>query len=355
MSDEVRERVDDTSEAQPGERAGDGPTASGTRLSLRSVQLARWRDLALIPPIILVAVVGTFVSPSFFTRTNIEDVLVSMAWIGLLVLAEGLVLLAGKMDLSLESTVGLAPGVAAWLTLSGGIHHGIDAVSPGWAVPIALGVGLLVGLVNAALIVGLGLNAFIVTLGMLITLRGLLTGISGGQTFFGMSGSMTYLGTGSLLGIPVAIWVCVLAYVIAVLALRYLRAGRSLYAIGGNTDAARAAGIRTDRTLWGVFVLASVLAALGGIMLSGHLASVASNQGDGAIFTVFAAAVIGGVSLNGGRGSLVGAFTGILLLYLVQNVLTFAGVSGEWFDFLNGAVILAVLIITRVVTGRSKD
>jgi simple sugar transport system permease protein len=104
-----------------------------------------------------------------------------------------------------------------------------------------------------------------------------------------------------------------------------------------------------------VFVLASLIASVGGLMLSGHLASVASSQGNGSIFTVFAAAVIGGVSLNGGRGSLVGAFTGILLLYLVQNVLTFAGISGSWFDFLNGGVILVVLIVTRVLAGRSKD
>ncbi|WP_426565941.1 ABC transporter permease [Angustibacter sp. McL0619] len=328
--------------------------APSTRVS-RRLALARLRDLALLPPIVLIVIVGAFVSPSFLTRTNLTDVLVSMSWIGLLVLAEALVLISGKMDLSLESTVGLAPGVAAWLTLPKGINHGLDLVPPQWAVPIALVVGLAVGAVNALLIVGLGLNAFIVTLGMLITLRGLLTGISSGQTFFGMSGSMTYLGTANWFGIPSAIWVCVLAYAVGVLALRYLRAGRSLFAIGGNAEAARAAGIRTDRTVALVFVLASLIAALSGIMLSGHLASVASSQGSGAIFTVFAAAVIGGVSLNGGRGSLVGAFTGILLLYLVQNVLTFAGVSGEWFDFLNGAIILAVLIVQRVVTGRAQD
>lgn len=353
MINEVTDQKADSS--VPPSPAPASSRAQVPSLRLTGVSLARFRDLALVPPIVLVIIVGAFVSPSFLTRGNLTDVLVSMSWIGLLVLAEGLVLLAGKMDLSLESTVGLAPGVAAWLTLPGGINHGLHLVPPGWAIPIALVVGVVIGAINAGLIVGLGLNAFIVTLGMLITLRGLLTGISGGQTFFGMSGSMMYLGTATWLGIPAAVWVCVVAYVLGVLGLRYLRSGRSLYAIGGNVDAARAAGIQTDKTLWWVFILASGIAGLAGILLSGHLASVASSQGNGAIFTVFAAAVIGGVSLNGGRGSLVGAFTGILLLYLVQNVLTFAGVSGEWFDFLNGAVILAVLIITRVVTGRSRD
>lgn len=328
------------------------PGANAFRLRVR---LARLRDLALVPPIIVIFIVGTFVSPSFLTRSNLTDVLVSMAWIGLVVLAEGLVLLTGKMDLSLESTVGLAPGVAAWLTLPTGINHGVHLVPGGFAVPIALAVGALIGIVNGALVVGLGLNAFIVTLGMLITLRGLLTGISHGNTFFGLSPSMMYLGNANWFGLPVAVWICLVGYLVAILALRYLRAGRALYAIGGNTDAARAGGIRTNRTVWLVLILASTIAALAGVMLSGHLASVTANQGSGAIFTVFAAAVIGGVSLNGGRGSLFGAFTGILMLYLVQNVLTFAGISGEWFDFLNGSVILVVLVATRIATGRQRE
>jgi simple sugar transport system permease protein len=329
-----------------------GGTESG--FSLR-IAAARLRDLALIPPIIIIVIIGAFTSPAFLTRNNLQDVLVSMSWVALLVLAEGIILLTGKMDLSLESTVGLAPGVAAWLTLPKGINHGVDLVPPAWAVPIALVVGVLVGVVNGVLVVWLGLNAFIVTLGMLITLRGLLTGISSGQTFFGMDSSMTYLGTANWLGIPAAIWVFVIAYAVAIFALRYLRAGRALYAVGGNAEAARAAGIRSDRTIFGALVLGSTLAALAGIMLSGHLASVASGQGNGAIFTVFAAAVIGGVSLNGGKGSVFGALTGILLLYLVQNVLTFAGVSGEWFDFLDGAVILVVLVITRLLSGKATD
>jgi simple sugar transport system permease protein len=329
-----------------------GGTESGFSLRLAA---ARLRDLALIPPIVVIIIIGAVVSPAFLTRSNLQDVLVSMSWVALLVLAEGIVLLTGKMDLSLESTVGLAPGVAAWLTLPKGINHGVDLVPSGWAVPIALAVGVLVGVVNGVLVVWLGLNAFIVTLGMLITLRGLLTGISSGQTFFGMGSSMMYLGTANWFGIPAPIWVFVIAYAVAIFALRYLRAGRSLYAIGGNPEAARAAGIRTDRTIFGALVLGSALAALAGIMLSGHLASVASSQGSGAIFTVFAAAVIGGISLNGGKGSVFGALTGILLLFLVQNVLTFAGVSGEWFDFLDGAVILAVLVITRLVSGKAAD
>ncbi len=168
---------------------------------------------------------------------------------------------------------------------------------------------------NGLLIVRFKLNGFIVTLGMLIVIRGLLTGISGGRTFFGLPQSMLYLSNTVWFGLPASVWVCFAVFAVAIVVLGFTRPGRALYAIGGNVDAARAAGIRTDRVLWLTLIIASALAALAGLLLSGRLASVAAAQGSGGIFTVFAAAVIGGVSLNGGKGSIFGAFTGVLLLY----------------------------------------
>ena len=321
----------------------------------RRVMLARLRDLALVPAVIAIAVVGYLVNPVFLNSDNVINILQTMSEIGLLVLAQTLVLVAGKMDLSLESTFGLAPGVAAWLIVPTGVTHGLGLL-PGWIGPlVTLLVGALVGIANGALIVRFGLNGFVVTLGMLIVLRGLLTGISGGQTFFGLPESMLYIGTTLWLGIPVSIYLCLLLFAVGVLMLGYTRLGRALYAIGGNVDAARAAGIRTDRVLWGTLIVASTLAALGGLMLSGRLASVAAAQGNGAIFTVFAAAVIGGVSLNGGRGTVFGAFTGILLLYMIQNVLTLAGVPAQWIAALNGAIILVALIVSRITGGKAQE
>lgn len=319
------------------------------------VKLARLRDLVLVPAIIVIAIVGQLINPVFLNRDNLINVLQTMSEIALLVLAQTIVLVAGKMDLSLESTFGLAPGIAAWLTVAVGAGHGLGLLSNGWAVPITLAVGALVGVANSVLIVRFGLNGFIVTLGMLIVLRGLLTGISGGQTFFGLPSSMMYLGTEVWLGLPVSVWLCLVLFVGGILVLGYTRFGRALYAIGGNIDAARAAGIRTSRVLWIALISASVLAALGGLLLSGRLASVASAQGDGAIFTVFAAAVIGGVSLNGGKGTVFGAFTGILLLYLIQNVLTLASVPAQWIGALNGAIILIALVLSRITGGRAQD
>jgi simple sugar transport system permease protein len=333
----------------------DTADSGSARTNRRTLVLARLRDVALVPAIVAIAVVGYIVNPVFLSSGNLVNILQTMSEIGLLVLAETLVLVAGRMDLSLESTFGLAPGVAAWLIVPTGVTHGLGLL-PAWTgVPVTLAVGVLVGAVNGLLIIRFRLHGFVVTLGMLIVLRGLLTGISGGQTFFGLPDSMLYVGTTLWLGVPVSVYLCFLTFIVGILVLGYTRTGRSLYAIGGNVDAARAAGIRTDRVLWGVLIAAGALAALGGLMLSGRLASVAAAQGNGYIFTVFAAAVIGGVSLNGGKGTVFGAFTGILLLYMIQNVLTLAGIPAQWIAALNGAIILIALIVSRITSGRAQE
>jgi simple sugar transport system permease protein len=334
---------------------GAGPGAAPAVRRLGGLRVASLRDLALVPAIAAIMIVGYLVNPVFLHWENLVNVLQQQSEISLLVLAEALVLICGRMDLSLESTFGLAPGVAALLVLAPGLTNGLGWFPGGWSIPLTLAVGVLIGALNGLLIVKFRLNGFIVTLGMLIVLRGLLTGITGGKTFFNLPSSFLYLGNALWLGLPASIWICLALYAVAILVTGHTRFGRSLYAIGGNADAARAAGIRVDRVLWITLIVAGLLAALGGLLLTGRLASVAAAQGSGAIFTVFAAAVIGGVSLNGGRGTIFGAFTGILLLYLIQNVLTLAGVPAQWIGALNGAIILVALMLARITSGQAQE
>lgn len=331
------------------------PGPKRTALLGGRIPVARLRDLALVPAIVVIAIVGQIVNPVFLQTDNLINVLQTMSEMALLVLAQTMILIVKKMDLSLESTMGLAPGVAAWLVVPAGAGHGLGLLPGAWAIPVTLAVGALVGVINALLIIRFGLNGFIVTLGMLIVLRGVLTGISGGQTFFQLPQSMLYLGTAVWFGMPASIWICLALFAVAIVVLGWTSFGRSLYAIGGNVDAAKAAGIRTDRVLWIVIVTGSLLAALAGLLLSGRLASVASAQGNGYIFTVFAAAVIGGISLNGGKGTMFGAFSGILLLFMIQNVLTLGGVPAQWIGALNGLIILVALTISRITGGKVQD
>ncbi|MBU3066932.1 ABC transporter permease [Nocardia sp. NEAU-G5] len=318
----------------------------------------RWgalRDFLLVPPIVLVLIVGYFINSSFVSTANLTNVLTTMSGIALLVLAEVLVLVVGYMDLSLESTFGLAPGVAIWVTMGTAKVGAFTWASPWMTIPIALLVGLAVGLVNGLLIVRFGLNGFIVTLAMLIALRGLLTFLTGGFTLTKIPDSVLWLGNSHIGAVPINVLVCLALFAIGYLALNYTTAGRALYAVGGNQGAARAAGIRTDRVVITVLIIAGALAAIGGLIYSGQFASVQVAQGDGMIFNVFAACVIGGVSLNGGRGSVLGAFFGILILTLIQKLLSYGGVSADSLKFINGALILVALVITRIASGRRQE
>ncbi|MFD8081506.1 ABC transporter permease [Kitasatospora sp. NPDC059722] len=323
----------------------------------RRLDLARYRDLSLVPVLFVLGVIGFIVSPAFLTSDNLLGVGQQATELSLLVLAEALILIAGRMDLSLESTIGVAPVIAVWLVLPdhGARFNGLGLFPTWTAIPLCLLVGALIGAINGFLILKLRLNGFIVTLGALTLLRGLQVAISQGQSIVNVPDSFRYLGSASWLGVPAAIWICALLFLIGGSALAWLRHGRALYAIGGNAEAARAAGIRVDRITWAVLILGGLLAAFAGVLYTGHYGSISADQGNGWIFQVFAATVIGGVSLNGGRGTLFGALTGVLTLQLVVNVMTLAGVPPLWNQFLNGAIIIIALIISRYASGEKQE
>jgi simple sugar transport system permease protein/ribose transport system permease protein len=315
----------------------------------------RYQDLALVPAIIVLLIVGAVLSPIFLTSGNLIAVLQQQSELSLLVLGQALILIVGKMDLSLESTIGIAPALAIALIIPTA-SNGLGVELPAWAaIPLCLAAGAAIGAFNGFLILKVGLSGFMVTLGMLTMLRGLQTALTRGQTLFDVPESFLYLGATSWFGLPAAVWICVLLFAGGIFVMSYLRQGRSLYAVGGNKEAARAAGIRVDRVVWVVLIIGSLLAAIAGILMTGRLGTVAVTQGSGMIFKVFAAAVIGGISLQGGRGTLFGALSGVLLLGLVDNILRLQGVSGYFIDASYGAVIILALIVTRFTTGQKQE
>jgi simple sugar transport system permease protein len=337
---------------------GSGPAGSGVSVR-RRLALAKLRDLALVPPIVALMAYGYHLKPHLFlTRTYLVDtVLKYQTELALVVLAEALVLIVGRFDLSLESVVGIAPAVAVFLVV--GNTTALGAPWPAWTVlPVTLAIGALIGVVNGLLIVRFTLSAFIVTLAMLIALRGLQLAVVGGATISNLANrvpTVDDLGSLRIATLPLSIWIVLVAFAVGIVVLGYTRVGRSLYAVGGNPDAARAAGIRVERTVWVTLVVAAMLAAFAGLMLSARLGSVAANQGSGMIFTVFAAAVIGGISLEGGKGSLFGALTGVVLLGLIQNVLTLAQVRADQIQAVNGLVILVALVLARLTSGKAQN
>jgi simple sugar transport system permease protein len=313
------------------------------------------RLAALVPVIILLIVVGTFVNGAFFTVSNFTGIGQQVSALGVTVVGESIILLIGGMDLSLEGTYGLAPMVAAWLMVPAAAFGAGLMLNPFLAIGVLLVVGAVIGIVNGLLIVKGRLNGFIVTLGMTIVLAGLQLGIVGGNSVFNLPPVFTYLGAASIGGLPVSLIVAVLVFAGVGLFLRYHRVGRAIYAVGGNLAAARAAGIKVDRIRIGVYVAGSVLAAVGGLMEAGRVSAVTGSQGyqEGIIFSVFAAAVIGGVSLKGGRGNMLGAASGVVLLGLVQNILDLSQVSNYWIEAVDGGVILVALALSRMIGGEA--
>jgi simple sugar transport system permease protein len=327
-----------------------------TRRRSRSATAISWlREAALLPVLAVLIVVGSVLNSHFLTVSNITGIGQQISALGVVVVGESLILLIAGMDLSLESTYGLAPMLAAWLIVPVASFGNGMMLDPYLGILILLAVGVAVGFVNGLLIVKGRLNGFIVTLGMTILLAGIQDGIVKGQSPFGLPAAFTYLGSANVGVIPVSLIVAVLIFVLAGLFLRYHRLGRAIYAVGGNREAARAAGIKVDRIRLGVYVAGSVLAAIGGLMEAGRVSAVTGQQGyqEGIIFAVFAAAVIGGVSLQGGRGNMVGAASGVILLGLVQNILDLANAPNYWIEAIDGAVILVALVLARLIGGEA--
>jgi simple sugar transport system permease protein len=316
----------------------------------RRAVLGSLRDLTLLPAILVLVVVGILWSNSaFFTKANLSNTAAGQAPLAVLVVAETIVLLTGYLDLSLQSIFGFAPGLGAWLIVDKAGHGLGTQWSPAVGILIVLAIGFLIGLVNGVMIVKLEFGAFIFTLAMLIMLAGLLEGMASDQSLYDMPSSFAWLGSAYWLGFPVDGWVAIAIFVVVGLFLRYHRTGRAVYAIGGNLGAARAAGIRVDRVRIGVFCVAGMLAAVAGLMLAGSTATITANQGNNYIFQVFAAAVIGGIALEGGRGTILGAFTGVVLLALVNNILILRQTNVYWQDFAYGAIIVLALVLQRLI------
>jgi simple sugar transport system permease protein len=332
------------------------PVVSRSAVLQQILRLGALRQLALLPVIVLTLIVGSQLNDSFLTWENIlTNVLGASAVLAVVTVAESLLIIAGQFDLSLQSVVGLAPMLSAWLVISeadGGAGVGL---SPFLGLVVLVAVGAACGIVNGFLVSRLHLNAFIVTLATLILLQGLTLGISNGQTLTSLPEAYTYIGNTDWIGIPVEVWIAGLVFLGAGLFMRYSVVGREIYAIGGNVEAARAAGVKVERIIFGLFVVAGILSALAGLMLSSRIASVTANQGSDLIFTVFAAAVIGGIDLNGGRGRIVGAATGVVLLGVIQNILVVSQVPSFWVSAIYGGIILLSLMLGALTGSSSVD
>lgn len=311
-----------------------------SRLHTRQLLLDNMIWLLISIMVVLLALT----TKGFFAPNNLLNVLLNSSVLGILVIGKALVLLTGKFDLSIESTMGLAAMIAGWL-VSGPPAGSNWNINPFLAMGAALVIGLVIGSVNGFFIVKLQVDAFMVTLSMLVALRGLVLLWTKGTMLYGLPWVYRFVGAGRVAGIPFPVVLLILVYIVIHVVLTKRVFGRQLYAVGANEMAARASGINTARIRFLAYALSGVAAALAGLMQSGRLNVVPTNLGQGMTFEAFAAAVLGGISLKGGRGTIIGALGGVLFMGLINNALNLYNVSPFWVMTTRGTIVLFAVLV----------
>ncbi|QUH31816.1 ABC transporter permease [Vallitalea guaymasensis] len=295
------------------------------------------QESSIIIATVIYAVFVTMVNGTFFTSGNIFNIFRSTGFTLITTVGMTFILITAGLDLSVGSVLAL-----------GGVVTGL-AFKAGMPVPIAilagLSVGAVIGAINGAIIVKAGIPPLIVTLGMQYVARGLVSVITQGVPIYPLPESFQRLEQSKFLGISLVIYVAFIIAVIGHLILKRTAFGRSIYAVGGNTEAARISGINTKKVTFSIYVITSTLAALAGILMAARLGSAEAAAGTGYELTVICASIIGGTSTFGGMGSIIGATVGALFMEILTNSLTLMRISVYWQNLVVGVIlILAVLL-----------
>jgi ribose/xylose/arabinose/galactoside ABC-type transport system permease subunit len=322
------------------------PTPAEERAGTGGDALRRFIMRPEAPALIFLAVllaVFTLSSDKFLSGSNFESIVISVAVLGTIALAVNQVILAGEIDISTGSMMGLCAVAAGAVATSTG----------GLIVPLLTGVavGALAGAVNGLLVTVGRIPSIIVTLGMLYALRGVILLVTGGTWITGIPNETRFLGTGSVFGIGVPVIVLLVLFAVMEVVSRHSTWGRNVFAVGGNRRAARFAGLPIDRTRFLAFVLVGVFVGIASVIYLGRAGSVQTNTGTGLELQVVAAVVIGGTSIAGGRGSTLAALTGAVIIGVILNGMILLGVPGIWQQGVLGALIL-LAVATDVLRRR---
>ena len=262
-----------------------------------------------------------------------------------------LVVLTAGIDLSVGSVLALCGAITAGL-----LKNGIEIPAANLYIGFTLLGGILAGIVTGALlgffngwtITKFKVPPFVATLAMLTIARGLTMLWTKGFPISGLGKNFAYIGIGWFLGIPLPVWISGIIVLLTVIITKHTRFGRYIYAIGGNESAARLSGIRINKVKMGVYAIAGALAAIGGIIVTSRLDSAQPNAGVSYELDAIAAVVIGGTSLSGGRGNVLGTVLGAIIIGVLNNGLVLLNVSPFWQQVVKGLVILIAVIIDKV-------
>jgi ribose transport system permease protein len=289
----------------------------------------------------------SFASPYFFTSRNILNILLQASTIAIIAAGSTIVLIAAEIDLSVGSVEALSGSLAAVMVIKQGVPVALGIV-------LGLGIGLLAGLVNGYVTVYARIPSFIVTLAMLGIAHGAALLMTGGYPVAGFPHAYSVIGQGKVGPIPVPVIIAAVVYLFLYLLLGRTRFGVELYATGGGRLASQLAGIRTTRIVFVAFAASGLLAGLGGVILSSRLDAGHGEIGSGDLLDAIASVVIGGTSLMGGVGSVVGTLAGVLIITSIRNGLVLLNVQAFWQEIVVGGIILLAVVIDQVAKGRLR-
>ena len=334
----------------PAGSAPDGTAASGGRAAARLA--GRWPRVArhLRAGAIFLALSVLWIalgigSPYFFTYNNILNILLQAAPISIIAAGFTVVLVSGEIDLSIGSAIGLTASVVALLI----IREEMPLVA---GIGLGMGIGLLIGLFNGCVTVYFAMPSFVVTLATLGIAQGAALVLTAGRPVSGFPDWYPFIGQGKLWNeIPMAIVIAACVFAVLFFVLRRTSFGVQLYAVGGNREAAKLAGVRVNRVLITAFVISGLCGGLAGIVLSSRLDAGHGNFGQSNLLDAVAAVVVGGTSLMGGAGSVIGTLGGVLIIATIRNGLILMGVQTFWQQIAVGAIIIVAVAINQIAKG----
>ena len=300
----------------------------------------RQKESAIFLALIGIMLVITIIAPKFATAGNLYRVARQISFVAITALGVFTVILTSGIDLSVGSIIGIS-GVTCGLAMAVG-------AGPFVAVLVGMATGFGVGMINGLLVSYVGITPFIVTLGMLSMARGAIWIITKGWPIEDIDERFMAIGQGDLLGIPVPVIIAVVVGILMHFFLSYTVFGRRIYAIGGNEEATRLSGINIKKIKCLAYGISGLMSSITGIILVARFSSAQTSAGDGWELDAIAAAVIGGTSLMGGSGSVLGVFIGAAIMGVIRNGLVLMKVSAYWQTAIMGLIIVVAAVIDRI-------
>lgn len=307
------------------------------------------REMPVFAAIVIVVLITGVVKPSFFSATGVIDILLGVSIVAILAVGQTFVIVMRHIDLSVGSLIGFTSFVIG------------DLYDKGYptlvALAAALGIGVLVGAINGFLVAYLNLPSLVVTLGSLYIVRGVFSEYAFGRTITAamVPPEVSWIGLNRLGGIPYLFLIGLVLVIVAGFAMRRLRSGRDLYAIGSNPPAANLAGIPVVKRVFSAFVINGAIAGLAGAVMLGRYSAANTNSGIALELIVVAACVVGGVTIAGGSGSVWGAFFGAILLQTITRAIGALGIPQFWQQAFNGGLIILAIAFDKYLNSRVKS